>query len=168
MCDIKMYSSMQNVQCPPSESHKPTKFSRHTHTNAAFSSVVSISWLSQPWLVSNYGRSWIDISEFETLTNAMEVWKSSCVIVFVCTPFPTPYARSVSGQYCERFCQFLTSVYMKVAATRTGADVRTVGSILQVHLSYPDIPPRRPDPLATYFPLIISVSSNKPIIRGKL
>ena len=53
-------------------------------------------------------------------------------------------------------------VAIKVATTRTTADVRSVGSILRVHLSYPDIPQQDIDPLVTHFLLpFVNETSNE-------
>ena len=51
---------------------------------------------------------------------------------------------------------------MKVGRRGKRADVRSVGSILRVHLSYPDIPQQDIDPLVTHFLLpFVNETSNE-------
>ena len=51
---------------------------------------------------------------------------------------------------------------MKVGGSDKRADVRSVGSIPRVHLSYPDIPQQDIDPLVTHFLLpFVNETSNE-------
>ena len=51
---------------------------------------------------------------------------------------------------------------MKVGRSSERADVRSVGSILRVYLSYPDIPQQDIDPLVTHFLLpFVNETSNE-------